>query len=208
MKKVLLAAVAALAIGGALASCATPTPYQPAAPGRNLGYGYSDYRIDDTHWRVTFSGNSLTSRETVEKYLLYRAAELTLEQGFDWFDTTDRHTERNTSYYATDPYYHSPFWGAYGWGWRPYWRYYGGPFGWRGWDPWFGSPFWADTVNIQEVSRYDATAEIVLGRNPPPAGHRVFNAREVVANLAPSIARPSPGAGAPHPVPPPPPPPR
>ena len=40
MKKVLLAAAAALAIGGALASCATPTPYQPAAPGRDALPGY------------------------------------------------------------------------------------------------------------------------------------------------------------------------
>ena len=192
MKRLLVAAAAALALGGALAGCATPTPYQPAPPGRST-YGYSNYRIDDTHWRVSFAGNSLTSRETVEKYLLYRAAELTLEQGYDWFDTTDRHTERNTSYYATDPYYRSPFWGSYGWGWRPYWRYYGGPWGWRAWDPWYGGPFWADTVNIQEVTRYEATAEIVMGRNPPPDGRRVFQAREVVANLAPSIVRPTPG---------------
>ena len=190
MKKVLLAAAAALAIGGALASCATPTPYQPAAPGRTLGYGYSNYRIDDTHWRVTFSGNSLTSRETVEKYLLYRAAELTLEQGYDWFDTTDRHTERNTSYYATDPYYNSPFWGAYGWGWRPYWRYYGHGYGWRTWDPFWGDPFWGDTV--QTVERFAAEAEIVMHHGPKPEGAHGYDARQVMDNLGPKIQRPAP----------------
>jgi len=199
MKRLLLAAAAALALGGAIAGCATPTPYQPAPPGRSAGYGYSNYRIDAAHWRVSFAGNSLTSRETVEKYLLYRAAELTLEQGYDWFDTTDRHTERNTSYYATDPFYHSPFWGTYGWGWRPYWRYYGGPWGWRTWDPWFGGPFWGDTVNVQEVTSYEATSEIVMGHNPPPAGRRVFDAHEVVANLGPSIVRPATGGPPPPP---------
>ena len=31
-------------------------------------------------WKVSFSGNSLTDRNTVETYLLYRAAELTDQQ--------------------------------------------------------------------------------------------------------------------------------
>ena len=193
MNRILLSAAAALSLG--LAACETATPYQPAPPGptqASNGYGYRDYRVDAAHWRVTFAGNSLTSRETVEKYLLYRAAELTLQQGADWFQTTDRHTERNTSYYgAGDPFYASPFWSTYGWGWRPYWGY-GGAFGWRTWDPWRGGPFWANDIDIQQVNRFEASAEIVIGRGPAPEGQRVFNAHEVVANLGPSIVRPRP----------------
>ena len=191
MRRVLFTAAAA-ALGLALAACETATPYQPAPPGpaAAAGYGYRDYKIDATHWRVGFSGNSLTSRETVEKYLLHRAAELTLEQGFDWFETTDRRTDRSTSYSAdTDPFYHSSYWGAYGWGWRPYWRY-SGPWGWRSWDPWFGDPFWASRVDVTEVNRYEASAEIVLGKGPAPDGRRVFNAHEVTDNLGPAIVKP------------------
>ena len=185
------AAVAALGVG--LTACDTATPYQPAPPGptrASTGYGYRDYRVDAAHWRVTFAGNSLTSRETVEKYLLYRAAELTVQQGADWFQTTDRHTDKNTSYYgASDPFYASPFWSTYGWGWRPYWGY-GGSWGWRTWDPWRGGPFWTNDIDIQQVNRFEASAEIVIGHGPAPEGQRVFNAHEVVQNLGPSIVRP------------------
>ena len=188
MNRLLVAAAAIATI--TLTACETATPYQPLRPGASDSGGYSDYRIDSSHWRVTFKGNSLTSRETVEKYLLYRTAELTIEQGFDWFDTTDRHTERNTNYYGdTDPFYRSGFGLAYGWGWRPSWRYYGG-YGWRGWDPWGGSPFWANQIDIREVNRYEASTEVVLGKGPAPDGRRVFNASEVAANLGPAIVKP------------------
>ena len=43
---------------------------------------------------MRFHGNSLTSRETVEAYLLYRAAELTIERGGDWFTILDREDAR------------------------------------------------------------------------------------------------------------------
>lgn len=188
MKRLLLAAAAVAALGGALAGCATPTPYQPApAGGGRYAYGFSEQRLDSNHWRVSFAGNSLTSRETVEKYLLYRAAELTVQQGGDWFDTTDRHTERHRSYIGTntDPFYDSGFGLSYGWGWRPYWRFYGHA-GWGAWDPWGGDPFF----DVQEVNRYEASSEIVIGHGPPPGGARVFNAREVMSNLGPSIVTP------------------
>ena len=194
MKRLLLAAAAAAAIGGALAGCATPTPYQPAVSESRYSYGYRDQRLDADNWRVTFAGNSLTSRETVERYLLYRAAELTVQQGFDWFETTDRKTERHSRYYANpDPFYSSGFGYHYGWGWRPHWRYWGHR-GWVGWDPWVGDPFWSSRVDIQEVSRYEATAEIGMGRGPAPEGRRVFNAREVMTNLGPTIELPEPKA--------------
>ncbi len=194
MKRLLLAAAAAAAIGGALAGCATPTPYGPALSEGRYAYGYRDQRLDSDNWRVTFAGNSLTSRETVERYLLYRAAELTVQQGYDWFETTDRKTERHSRFYANpDPFYASGFGYHYGWGWRPHWRYWGRA-GWVGWDPWIGDPFWASRVDIQEVSRYEAAAEIAMGRGPAPEGRRVFNAREVMANLGPTLVLPEPKA--------------
>jgi hypothetical protein len=182
MRRFLFAA-GAVAVGLSLVACATPTPYQAAAPGPSVsGYGYSDTKIDDTHWRVTFSGNSLTSRETVEKYLLYRAAELTRQQGFDWFQATDRATDKQTSFYGGDPYY------GWGPGWRPYWGF-GGPWGWRTWGPW-GGPGWPGGFDMQQVDRFEASAEIDMGHGPTPEGRRAFNAAEVIQNLGPSITRP------------------
>ena len=189
MRRLLVALLAVSALGW-LAACQTATPYQAATTGGRYATGFSEFRIDDRHWKVTFRGNSLTSRETVERYLLYRAAELTTQQGGDWFETTDRQTERHSSFIGVgDPFYASGFGAAYGWGWRPAWRYYGRR-GWIGWSPWAGDPFWADDVDIQQIDRYETSAEIVIGKGPQPADHKVFDARQVMANLGPSIVRP------------------
>jgi hypothetical protein len=84
-----------IAFAGLLAACVTATPYQPAPP---RGFGYSEERLDQNKYRVTFRGNSLTKRETVEDYLLYRAAELTLQNGYSHFLIIGRDTEAKTRY--------------------------------------------------------------------------------------------------------------
>src|SRR3546814_6729919 len=72
--------VALLALG-MLTACATTTPYQPVRD----GYGYQDQRIEGNRYLVTFAGSTATPRQTVENYLLYHAAELTLASGNDYF---------------------------------------------------------------------------------------------------------------------------
>lgn len=81
-----VAAVAAL-LG--LAACATATPYQPVG---KSGEGYSEQRLESNRFRVRFTGSSATPRQTVEDYLTYRAAELTLQHGYDWFMLVDSAT--------------------------------------------------------------------------------------------------------------------
>lgn len=186
-----LAATLALAAG--LSACATATPYQPNLPGQAVSGGYSEQRLEADRFRVSFRGNSLTARETVEGYLLFRAAELTLGEGYDWFTVVDRATDRQArTYVEPDPFYRPWYGPAYGY-WRPSWRYYGAGFGWRTWDPFWGDPFWGDRVDIRTVERFEATAEIVMGRGPKPAGDpRAFDARQVTANLGPGIQRPAP----------------
>ncbi|MFL6863817.1 MAG: CC0125/CC1285 family lipoprotein, partial [Allosphingosinicella sp.] len=67
-------------------------------------------------------------------------------------------------------------------------------FGWRSWDPWFGDPFWADSIDIHTVDRYEANAEILMGKGPKPADNRrAFDARDVLARLGPSIEMPREG---------------
>lgn len=188
MKTRRLAVAAMLAAATALSACATATPYQPNVPGAAVSGGYSDYQLDANKFRVTFSGNTLTSRDTVERYLLYRAAELTLAQGYDYFIIQARDTDKTTRTYIDPPMY-GPSW-RYGY-WRPYWSYWGPSWGWRTWDPYWGDPFWADRVDVRTVEKYQAMADIVMGKGAPPANEpAAFNAREVVANLGPSIQRP------------------
>lgn len=176
-----------LAAATALTACATATPYQPNIPGQQVSGGFSEERVEQNRFRVSFAGNSLTSRDTVERYLLYRAAELTVDEGYDWFTLVERATDRTARTYV-DP---GPTYGPYGY-WRPYWRYYGPRIGWRAWDPWYGDPFWADRMDVRTVEKFEATAEVVLGKGPKPAGDpRAFNAREVMTNLGPGIQRPA-----------------
>jgi len=192
MKRLLIAAAAASTL--ALAACETATPYQPLGASQTSG-GYSEMRIEPDRWRVSFSGNSVTSRERVETFLLYRAAELSLAQGFDWFSMVDRSTDRNTRLYA-DPIgpgfgpgfgYGAGFggWGGY---WGPSWRYYN-----RGaWGPWGGwGAGWGGNVDIRQVTRFEANAEVVMGRGAKPAGdRRAFDAHAVIENLNGRIVRP------------------
>ena len=165
-----------------LSACATPTPYQPRVRGAQVSGGYSDQRIEENRYRVTFVGNSLTSRERVENYLLYRAAELTKQAGYDGFTMVTRATDPHvrTSYSPMGP----------GWGyWGPSWRYrYGG--NWRYWDPWGPDPFWGDTVDVRTVTSYEATAEIVMFRGRRPSDPSSFNAEDVLRHLAPTIQLP------------------
>jgi hypothetical protein len=78
---------AILAFAILLCSCATA--YQP----RSFTGGFSDIQIDQNTVRVSFRGNAMTGRDTVETYMLYRCAEITLEKGFDYFVLVDGGTD-------------------------------------------------------------------------------------------------------------------
>jgi hypothetical protein len=158
-----------------LSACATATPYAPAGEGSR--YGYAEQRIDTHRYRVSFSGNSVTSREQVESALLLRAAEITLQNGGDWFSTVNRSTDRDVRLQATpDLFSRSPY-GPY---WGPSWRYHRRGF----WSPW-NDPFWGrPSVDVREIDRYEATAEILVGTGRKPADDdQAFDAREVTRNL-------------------------
>lgn len=62
--------------------CGCATPYDAEGP---TG-GYSETELEPGIWRVQFLANIHTNRETVQTYWLYRAAELTLQKGFDGFE--------------------------------------------------------------------------------------------------------------------------
>ncbi len=66
-----------------LIACAKPTTYKEA---ENVGAnGYAEQDLGADQYRISFTGNGLTTRKTVDLYILYRAAELTQEKGFDYF---------------------------------------------------------------------------------------------------------------------------
>lgn len=168
----------AIALAGVLSACATQTPYQPAQAGQR--YGFQEQRIEDNRVRITFSGNTLTDRETVETYLLYRAAEVTVESGRDYFIVANRDTEEHSRLQGSGGY--TPRFGFDYWYFSPR----------RGWSPWY-DPFWAEPRSYREVTRYEAVAEIAMFSGQKPEGDaNAFDARQVIANLQGRIVRPPP----------------
>lgn len=187
--------VTRLAVAGALAAalvvggCASSgTPYQPLSASSEIAGGYSDTKLSEGRYRVVFAGNRLTSRETVESYLLFRAAELTLAEGYDWFVVVDHEMDhRITREIRDDPLYRPWFGSAYG-EWRPYWRYRDARDAWREWDPYHGDPFWSIEVTSEQ---FEATAEIRMGKGPIPAGEtEAMDARKVGAEIGPRVKYP------------------
>jgi hypothetical protein len=168
--------ILAVVAAAGLAACATSTPYGPATD--KNPYGFSDQRIETNRYRVVFRGNSSTTRETVETFLLYRAAELTVQSGFDYFVVSEQDTEANKRY-STSP--NPAFYGRYYYGYGPYccaFPYYAYGWGWGA--PW--GPY--DGFDAREITRYTAIAFITMHKGSKPADDpTAFDARSVMDNL-------------------------
>ncbi|HEX4273307.1 MAG TPA: hypothetical protein VHZ32_18085 [Rhizomicrobium sp.] len=164
-----------LVAAGLLAGCMTPTPYAPRTEGQKTGY--TDRALTQTRYRVTFTGNSVTPRETVESFLLLRAAEVTRAAGYSAFMFDTRNTRANHSYDVIGPQPGpGPYWGGFR-------RGFGG---WGGWgfayDP---------AVDVVVRTNYEAYAEIVL-LTPDQAAKepRAINAADVISHLGPDAVAP------------------
>ncbi len=75
-------------------SCATPTKYQSAEKANNE-YGFKEEKIKPNIYRVSFEGNFNTEKSTVEKYMVYRAAELAQRNGKKYLRFLDKQVETN-----------------------------------------------------------------------------------------------------------------
>jgi hypothetical protein len=58
--------------------------------------GYSEARFDETTYEVAFKANGFTSADEVQRYTLFRAAELTSQAWFDYFVITDARVVQQT----------------------------------------------------------------------------------------------------------------
>lgn len=154
----------ALMAATVLTACATTTPYQPVRD----GYGYQDQRIEANRYRVTFTGSTATPRQTVENYLLYHAAELTLASGNDYFIVTQSSTSANGKSGSGL----SLGLGGFGFGSRS------------------GLGVGVGTSTGGDKVEYSAQAEIVTYKGKKPDDNpQAFDAREVKQNLDAKISR-------------------
>lgn len=154
---------------GLLAACAlgTPTPYQPL----QVDGGFNEQKIENNRYRVTFVGNTLTPREEVENSLLFRIAELTLSQGYDYFVLSKDDTEANTTYLQAITGYDT-------------------------FDPFFPR-MWPHstfaTSTAMPITNYKAQALAVMFKGTKPATEiHAYDARDVQTSLATHMRRPVP----------------
>jgi hypothetical protein len=159
-----MAGTIALLLG--LAACTTPTPSQPAPNG--IG-GYTVTQIENDRFRLSFNGNSITPRQTVDNDLTYLAARVTLLHGGDWFLMSHDASDKSTAY----PTFLSP-----------------GIYQGNG----LTSPLYVpatvqtDFANPQES--WTSTATILVRQGAKPANNPdAYDARNVEAHLTPLIRR-------------------
>ncbi|MEM9782309.1 MAG: hypothetical protein AAF899_07515 [Pseudomonadota bacterium] len=94
--------VALLGLAMLLGGCASgPTPYLAADPAEALSAGYTDAALEDNRFRITYTATARTPIELVEDYLLFRAAEVTLANGGDWFRLDSSETVPVVDYFGT-----------------------------------------------------------------------------------------------------------
>ena len=172
MYRPLFAACAVLA----LAACATPTVYAPANPNAASSVGFSEYRIENNRYRVTFQGGSGAPERLVTDYAFLRAAEITLRDGYDWFQVVDRFGESRGSGYGGPRV-------SIGGGTS---SYSGRGWGGSGVGIGVGTSF---PLGGGSGGIYSRTIEIVLGRGARPNSPDVYDARQVAASLAPNAPR-------------------
>ncbi|MEO1787347.1 MAG: hypothetical protein AAFR41_10025 [Pseudomonadota bacterium] len=162
-KRLSIPLIAGLAM---LSACATPTPYQPA---NNSGFGYTEQQLEGDRWQLTFSGNSSTDRSIVEQYLLFRAAEITDQQGFDVFRVVQREVDTESRFTTTG-------------------NGFGGGFNRHG----FGGVGGFATFSTNERRNFEAIAEIKLESGEPgEEDDTAYVADEVLQTLSGAIVRPS-----------------
>jgi hypothetical protein len=144
----------------ALAACATePTKYGPALD--NKAAGYREQRIENERYRVTFLANADLKPPQVEDLAMRRAAEITLQNGAQWFTVVTRSTDLASGQ-------NTPSGPTVGIGGST------GSFG-SGVGVGLGFNFGSDT------RRYQTTMEILLGRGAKPGDPNAYDAQQVLA---------------------------
>ena len=84
MKRLTFSLIAVSAL--ALSACASLAPYGPQQSAR--GQGFSEQQIESNRFRVTYNG--VGAPGPVVDRALFRAGQLTVDQGYDWFEVTQR----------------------------------------------------------------------------------------------------------------------
>jgi hypothetical protein len=148
-----------------IAACATtPPPYAAAAS--PSGAGYSETQIESNRYFVTYRASGTADAQLLQDYALLRAADLTLQNGREWF-WVDRRTLDDQNAQRSGPSFGVGV-GAGSWGGRS-----GGSVG-------VGMNFPLGGGGQRANS---ATLEIRMGEGAKPDDPNAYEARSISQNL-------------------------
>jgi hypothetical protein len=169
MKRLALVAVAASLLAGA---CATqPTLYQPAVGPQAIGF--SEYRIEPGRYRVTFRGGPGAPAGYVTDLALRRAADLAVQDGYDWFRVSDRFLEGSPDHGPRVSLGVGGGSSSFGGG------YYGHHHSGSAVGVGLGTSF-----NLGGGPAVRATLEVMMGKGPKPPGADIYDARAIQSSGA------------------------
>ena len=140
-------------------AAAAPADTLPMVPPAKPGV-FTATKKGATGYHLVVVGHKFSTRSDIEKYLAYRAAELTMEQKANWFTFVENRAKTDTAPVPKrDPAgLRYSFRMEY---WRPVWRYKtsGNP-AWQSWSPFAGAAF--PTVDPKTITDFEVSADIVL----------------------------------------------
>lgn len=166
MRRRLLALIPILA----LSACATATYYQPARQGEAIGY--ADSRIEANRWRVSFQGGDGAPESQVSDFALLRAAELTVQNGYDWFRVIARDGSEGPPHTASSI--------SLGTGGASFGRHSGFSMG-------LGT-----VIPVSGGPRIQRSLEIIAGKGSAPTDPDVYTARTILDTIGPRAPHPPP----------------
>lgn len=160
MKRLVLPVL--VAVGLAVSACASLSPYGPQTSAG--GQGFTEQQIESNRFRVTYYG--VGAPGPVADFALLRSAELTLQQGYDWFEVTQRWIDgRPDSAGGMSPSVGVGFGSSSGSGWST-----------SGVGVGVG-------LNFSGPSATSTTLEVVMGRGDRPNRPNAYDARSVQDSL-------------------------
>lgn len=154
-----------------LGACASAGPVYTSAD-KTGAYGYSDTKLSENRYRISFQGKSSTPSDAVKNMVLLRAAELAMSKDYDWFRLVREDTEKETR--STPQAV-----GTYSSGSRVY-----RDCGLLGCTTTVTPDYTGvGVVTTHQTDRYQTVIEIILGKGEVEQNTDVYNARELYNNL-------------------------
>jgi len=137
-------------------------------------------------FKLVVTGHTFTNRSDIEKYLAYRAAELTIERGTDWFTLVEDRGKGETAVPvpARDP--EGPRYSFRMKYFRPVWRYKASASAtWTRWSPFTGEAF------PKTITDFEVSVDIVVRKGPmDDADPLAFEARALSDLLINQVSPP------------------